>query len=96
MKKHRILLLSAAFLLACGFFYSCAHTEPIQPCLTGDRYGFLFGLLHGFITPVSLIASLLDDGVSIYAVNNSGGWYDLGFLLGSSGWGFMAGNRSKK
>ncbi len=75
---------------------SCAKTEPIQECLTGKEYGFLYGLLHGFITPVSFIASLFDDNVAIYAVNNKGGWYDLGFLLGSGGWGFLAGNKSKK
>ena len=79
------------FLLA-----SCARTEAIQECLTGKEYGFIYGLLHGFITPISFIVSLFDDHVAIYAVNNRGGWYDLGFLLGSGGWGFMAGNKSKK
>lgn len=78
------------------FLFSCAHTEPIKECLTGKEYGFLYGLLHGFITPVSFIASLFDDNVAIYAVNNKGWWYDLGFLLGSGGWGFLAGNKSKK
>jgi hypothetical protein len=79
-----------AFLLA-----SCAGVEPVQECLTGKQYGFLHRLLHGFITPVSFFVSLLDDNVAIYAVNNRGGWYDLGFLLGSGGWGFLAGNKSK-
>ncbi len=75
---------------------SCAGVEPVQECLAGKQYGFLYGLLHGFITPVSFIGSLFDDNVAIYAVNNKGGWYDLGFLLGSGGWGFLAGNKSKK
>lgn len=77
-------------------FASCAGVEPIQECLKGEQYGFLFGLLHGFITPISFIVGLFDDNVAIYAVNNSGGWYDFGFLLGSGGWGFLAGNKSKK
>jgi hypothetical protein len=75
---------------------SCADVEPVRECLQGKQYGFLYGLLHGFITPVSFIGSLFDDNVAIYAVNNNGGWYDLGFLLGSGGWGFLAGNKSKK
>lgn len=77
-------------LLALTCLAACADTEPIQPCLTGHQYGFFSGLFHGFITPLSFIGSLFKDDVSIYAVNNSGGWYDLGFLLGSSGWGFLA------
>lgn len=91
--KFWILTFFAA--LSC-LFYACASAEPVQDCLTGEPYGFLFGLLHGFITPVSFIASLFNDEVVIYAVNNKGGWYDLGFLLGSGGWGFLAGNKSKK
>lgn len=75
---------------------SCAGVEPVQACLTGKQYGFLYGFVHGFITPISFIVSLFDDNVAIYAVNNKGGWYDLGFLLGSGGWGFLAGNKSKK
>jgi len=75
---------------------SCAGVEPVQACLEGKQYGFFYGLLHGFITPISFIASLFNDDIAIYAVNNSGGLYDLGFLLGSGGWGFLAGNKSKK
>ena len=75
---------------------SCAEVQATKECLSGRQYGFIYGLIHGFITPISFIASLFKDNVAIYAVNNTGGLYDLGFLLGSSGWGFMAGNRSKK
>jgi hypothetical protein len=95
MKKHRTSLLLAA-LFCCVILASCAHVEPVNECLTGKPYGFFYGLLHGFITPFSFIGSLFKDNVAIYAVNNTGGFYDLGFLLGSSGWGFLAGNRSKK
>ncbi|MBK8558203.1 MAG: hypothetical protein IPL65_21830 [Lewinellaceae bacterium] len=93
--KNKLYLLSAGLLISI-LLVSCADAEPIRDCLTGKQYGFFYGLLHGFITPISFIISLFDDNVAIYAVNNTGGWYDLGFLLGSSGWGFMAGNRSKK
>jgi len=89
-------LLFAAVIIAILVFASCAEVQATKECLSGRQYGFLYGLIHGFITPVSFIASLFKDNVAIYAVNNTGGLYDLGFLLGSSGWGFMAGNRSKK
>jgi hypothetical protein len=91
----KLLIISALSIIVFGLA-SCAGVEPLQECLKGKQYGFLYGLLHGFITPVSFIASLFDDNVAIYAVNNKGGWYDLGFLLGSGGWGFLAGNKSKK
>ncbi len=89
-------LIFTALSLLVFTFTACAGVEPVKECLTGKQYGFLYGLLHGFITPISFIASLFDDNVAIYAVNNKGGWYDLGFLLGSGGWGILAGNKSKK
>ncbi len=90
-------LMSFAAVAALGFvLVSCAGVEPVQECLKGQQYGFLHGLLHGFITPVSFVVGLFNDSVAIYAVNNSGGWYDFGFLLGSGGWGFLAGNKSGK
>jgi hypothetical protein len=38
------------------------------------------------------------DDVAIYAVNNSGGWYDFGFLLGIGGFsgGIFRGSRKKR
>lgn len=95
MHTKRKFLLFATLLLVAFLFASCAGVEPVESCLTGQKYGFFHGLLHGFITPISFIGSLFRDHVAIYAVNNTGTWYDFGFLLGSSGWGFLAGNRSK-
>jgi predicted small secreted protein len=48
----------------------------------GALAGFWMGLWHGFISLFTFIASLLNDNVAIYEVHNSGGLYDLGFLLG--------------
>ncbi len=47
--------------------------------------GFLAGLWHGLICPITFFVSLFKPGVRIYEVNNCGGWYDFGFLLGASG-----------
>ena len=45
--------------------------------------GFFAGLWHGFICVITFIISLFSDNVRMYEVSNSGGWYDLGFLLGA-------------
>ena len=45
--------------------------------------GFWAGLWHGFIILFSFIISLFTDKVQIYEINNAGGWYDFGFLLGA-------------
>jgi len=49
-----------------------------------DPAGFWMGLWQGFISPVTLIVSLITDQVSIYEVQNSGNWYDVGFMIGIS------------
>jgi len=46
--------------------------------------GFLAGLWHGLIAPITFIASLFDAGVRIYEINNNGHWYEFGFVLGVS------------
>ena len=44
--------------------------------------GFWLGLWHGLIIPITFIVSLFTNQVSIYEVNNNGGWYDFGFMIG--------------
>ena len=44
--------------------------------------GFWYGLWHGIISVIALIIHLFNDSVVIYEVDNSGAWYDFGFLLG--------------
>jgi hypothetical protein len=60
----------------------CAEPSVIEP--TFEPYGFFYGLWHGLIAPIAFVASLFSDTIAIYGVNNSGGWYDFGFLLGIS------------
>ena len=67
----------------------CAHNETVEQCLSGHQYGFLGGLWHGFIAPFDFIGMLFDKDITMYAQNNNGGLYALGFLLGSGGWGFF-------
>ena len=47
-----------------------------------DPAGFWYGLWHGVISVVSLIIHIFNENVAVYEINNTGGWYDFGFLLG--------------
>jgi hypothetical protein len=63
-------------------FIGCADVTPIEECIINTPYGFWGGLWHGIIAPFAWIGSLFSDDIAIYAVNNNGGWYDFGFILG--------------
>lgn len=62
---------------------ACAQVTDIDACRATEPYGFLAGLWHGIIAPVSFIGSLFSDNIAMYAVNNNGGWYDFGFVIGA-------------
>ena len=72
---RRLIPLAALALSACAATQASDAVAPGAP-------GFLLGLWHGFIFPVAWIVSLFTDKVAIYAVPNSGGWYDFGYFLG--------------
>ena len=74
MKK--LLILGAAFALA-----ACAATQA-PDAVAPQAPGFWLGLWHGFIFPVAWLVSLFAPKVAVYAVPNSGGWYDFGYFLG--------------
>jgi hypothetical protein len=80
-----------AFILLISVFIlpGCAANEAVEQCLTGHQYGFFGGLWHGFIAPFDFIGMLFNKDITMYAQNNNGGLYALGFLLGSGGWGFF-------
>jgi hypothetical protein len=79
ISKHRVskyfIVVSAVLLIA-----SCAagnaqftHENPA---------GFLWGVWHGIISLISLIVHIFNESVVVYEIDNTGGWYDFGFLLG--------------
>jgi len=73
-------MLAAACVPMLVVLASCAH----QPAPTGGAPlpGFLLGLLHGYISLFSLIASLFLE-VRIYEYPNNGFFYDFGFVIGA-------------
>ena len=66
---------------ACLALTACAASQAAD-AVAPQAPGFLLGLWHGFIFPVAWIVSLFTDRIAIYAVPNSGGWYDFGYFLG--------------
>lgn len=61
----------------------------LTSCTAGDAQftqdtpaGFWYGLWHGVISFISLIIHIFNENVTVYEINNMGGWYDFGFLLG--------------
>lgn len=89
-KINFVLAILAVFLLS-----GCAEKSSIDACVTGEPVGFLWGILHGIIAPFGLIGMIFDDKIAVFATNNNGFWYTFGFLIGSGGWGILAG-KSKK
>jgi hypothetical protein len=77
-------------------FSSCADVLQIDACKTGHTYGFFGGLWHGIIAPVSFVGSLFIDDVAVWAINNNGGWYSFGFLIGVGSLGFGGSKASRK
>lgn len=93
--SHRnFLILFSLFILV--IVTGCAQNEVVDQCLTGHKYGFFGGLWHGFIAPFDFIGMLLNKDITMYAQNNNGGLYALGFLIGSGGWGFFGGKGVRK
>jgi len=76
MNTKRILV-GSSILLLMFFLASCA---PVGN--TPQEYGFLYGIIHGFISPFVLIAKLLGSHIGLYAIHNSGLLYWAGFILG--------------
>lgn len=49
----------------------------------GKIAGFLKGLWHGLLAPITFIISIFKNNVRFYEVHNSGFWYNFGFVLGA-------------
>ena len=95
MKTKNLLTLSMFVLFALLLLSSCAEVQDVEACQTGHTYGFFGGLWHGIIAPGSFVVSLFTDDVAVWAVNNNGGWYTFGFLIGVGSLGFGGSKASR-
>lgn len=69
--------------LALVLMVSACANPPADPLPAQDPSGFFSGVWHGMIVTFSFIGSLFSDNIVIYDIDNTGGWYDFGFLLGA-------------
>jgi len=90
--KLKTVFIILGLLLILTIASSCADQADV---VVSDPYGFFSGLWHGIITLFSFIGSLFSDDIAVYACNNTGGWYDLGFLIGVGGLSFGFGSSKK-
>ena len=65
---------------AFSFEYVIQHNYDAQ-----TRAGFFSGAWHGLIAPYSLVVNLFNPQVQMYAYENTGWFYNFGFLLGVTG-----------
>lgn len=78
-KNLALVVVAGVLLAACA---AGVNPQVDVPDEGGRVAGFFMGLWHGIIMPIAFIISLFTDRVSVYDVNNTGGWYDFGYLLG--------------
>ncbi len=60
----------------------------LSSCLPGDGKatpdkpaGFLSGIWHGWMAPLSLIVGIFKANIRVYEPVNAGWWYDFGFYI---------------
>jgi len=95
MKTKKLLILTIFVLFVLFALSSCAEVQQVEACKTGHIYGFFGGLWHGIIAPASFIGSLFSDHIAVWAINNNGGWYSFGFLIGVGSLGFGGSKASR-
>lgn len=95
--KHKTARISLGFALLL-LLSACANQIDAGISQEASAPGFWWGLWHGFVFPFAWVGSLFDPDIAVYAVPNSGGWYDFGFFLGVTvlGGGSVFGSKSKK
>ncbi len=62
-----------------GWLFAWAQTKSYQPDKTA---GFWMGLVHGAVMPAALPCLLAGKDVPIFAPNNTGRAYKLGYVFG--------------
>ncbi|MBR9922017.1 MAG: hypothetical protein GYB31_14345 [Bacteroidetes bacterium] len=97
MKKQHLYFLS--FFLLLIVVSSCApEALCAEDVATQKAYGFFGGIIHGLLLPVAVIAKMFGLDTGIYAVNNTGFLYWLGYFLGFAvlGGGAVGGSRRRR
>jgi len=83
MHRLRTVIVLVAILALLAGCLAGSNDSLRVPDEDGHVAGFLRGLWHGIIAPITFIVSLFTKNVHFYEVHNNGGWYNLGFVLGA-------------
>lgn len=76
LKKIAAFLIVSALI---GWFYGWSFTRAFPKNTT---FGFGYGMLHGALMPLALPSLLLGQDVEIFASDNSGRPYKIGYICG--------------
>ncbi|WP_130807883.1 hypothetical protein [Senegalia massiliensis] len=70
------------------FIVSLGVPLILSGCIPGDGTytqsdpaGFFWGVWHGWIAPISLIAGIFKENIRVYETMNTGWFYDFGFYI---------------
>lgn len=93
--KHKYLMIALIL---------CLTMIVLTGCVPGDGTnnaqnpaGFLWGIWHGWVAPISLIIGVFNENIRLYETYNFGWRYDLGFYIAViSGFGGISFFRRKK
>ena len=87
MKKYKTIFLLALVII--GFIFVAPNlVEAFVQKYQYSEYnapGFFSGIWHGLLAPYSLIVRWFVEDIVMYAIPNTGWFYDFGFLIGSIG-----------
>lgn len=77
------LAVKIVFLVALGLALGFAYDWAAPRFYGKDRVpGFRLGVLHGALMPIALPTLLMGNDVPIYAANNTGRVYKIGYIAG--------------
>ena len=81
-KRIAVFLIASALL---GWFYGWASPQAFPKNKTA---GFSYGMLHGALMPLALPSLVMGKDVEIFAADNSGRYYKIGYICGINLCGF--------
>jgi hypothetical protein len=76
LRKIAIFLIVSALL---GWSYGWSSSRAFPP---NQTFGFRYGMLHGALMPLALPSLLLGRDVELFAADNTGRPYKIGYICG--------------
>jgi hypothetical protein len=88
--KAKEVVIKAAILILLGLLFGFIHSWAATRYYSPERQaGFHLGVVQGALMPAALPGLLMGNDLPIYAPNNIGRGYKIGFLLGINACGTL-------